>query len=271
MRLLGTVITISILATCSAFTLSAPEWDDLKVTWEKFATMPRKTSDAESEGFKMVSDCGDITGIYGKRYVKGEDYALVLLYGVNGYIAGIQIGVAKNNTGAFPPLRQIGHPFVNIGDMYYLTAYFIKPETICTTGRTPAQFDADGTGDALYIQNGTDAAVHSLVIPKEESGISSTKWTKGHCFYTMGMHYWYDVKADMNCDDFFPVFLLYNQGKLNAFGWAIDTSMSSERMEHPPESTIKLFIDPVPQCLLQKQQLSTMHIFLTSSPITNFC
>ncbi|XP_060065158.1 uncharacterized protein LOC132545493 [Ylistrum balloti] len=255
-----------------------PEWNDLRVKWDvnifnpyTFAKMPRTTSDAVSAGFKMVSDCGAIPGIYGKRYVQGGDYSLILLYGIHGYIAGIQIGVTKNATVEFPPNKQINHPFVSVDNMYYLTAYFTNPATICTTGRTAEKFASDGTGDSLFIQNGTDAAKNSFVVPKEETYLDSTKWTKGHCFVSMGEHYWYNVTSDMNCDDFFPVFLLYNKGRLNAFGWALGTPMTSNRTEHPPSSVIKEFINPVPQCLLNKAQLSTMHIYLTSTPLENLC
>ena len=38
----------------------------------------------------------------------------------------------------------------------------------------------------------------------------------------------------MSCDDFFPAFLLYNGGKLNAFGWATLGYYESDRYEHPP-------------------------------------
>ena len=39
----------------------------------------------------------------------------------------------------------------------------------------------------------------------------------------------------MSCDDFFPAFLLYNGGKLNAFGWATLGYFESDRYEHPPK------------------------------------
>ena len=38
----------------------------------------------------------------------------------------------------------------------------------------------------------------------------------------------------MSCDDFYPAFLLYNGGKLNAFGWVTMGDFQSERYEHPP-------------------------------------
>lgn len=52
-----------------------------------------------------------------------------------------------------------------------------------------------------------------------------------------GVHYWYAATLDMSCDNFFPVFLLYNGGVLNAFGWAFQADLSSSRFEHPTTSS----------------------------------
>lgn len=49
-----------------------------------------------------------------------------------------------------------------------------------------------------------------------------------------GRHYWYDISADMNCDDFYPMFLLYNSGHLTGFGWVAQGNAASPRYEHPP-------------------------------------
>jgi hypothetical protein len=64
-----------------------------------------------------------------------------------------------------------------------------------------------------------------------------------------GQHYWYDYSADMSCNDFYPAFLLYNAGELNAFGWAFNIYHQSPRYEHPtPDvlhvSSIKLILLP---------------------------
>jgi hypothetical protein len=53
-------------------------------------------------------------------------------------------------------------------------------------------------------------------------------------FIQIGQHYWYNISEGMSCDDFFPAFLLYNSGKLNAFGWATLGDFESNRYEHPP-------------------------------------
>jgi len=42
----------------------------------------------------------------------------------------------------------------------------------------------------------------------------------------------------MDCNDFAPFFLLYNGGKLNAFGFAEQGFVESPRVEHPKEPFI---------------------------------
>lgn len=270
-------VLVSLVAAGNAFLFGDPDWNNLRVTWSPnpfgtygFNAMPRTVDDAKAQGFVLETGCG-AHGIAGQRYVKGRDYALVLLYDRNGYIAGIQIGVPKNESAGFPPTKQVNHPFVPIGNMYFLTAYFTDPATICSNGRTSQQFTAEGTGNSLYIQNGTDPVADSLKMPMTPTDADKTRWTRGYCFVTMGLHYWYDVSTDMSCDDFFPVFLLYNHGKLNAFGWAIGTAMSSPHMEHPTSDVIKQFVQPVPTCLVQKPHLSTMHIYMTNLPLADTC
>ena len=49
----------------------------------------------------------------------------------------------------------------------------------------------------------------------------------------LGQHYWYNISTNMKCEDFFPVFLLYNSGKLTGFGWAVEADIKSSRVEHP--------------------------------------
>ena len=52
-------------------------------------------------------------------------------------------------------------------------------------------------------------------------------------FYLLGQHSWYNVTAEMSCDDFWPMFLLYNGQELDAFGWAFQGNYESPRYEHP--------------------------------------
>lgn len=64
--------------------------------------------------------------------------------------------------------------------------------------------------------------------------------TKHSFCICLGVHYWYNIRGrDTPCETIFPVFLLYNGGVLNAFGWAmaIDLDAMSNRIENPPHSS----------------------------------
>lgn len=119
---------------------------------------------------------------------------------------------------------------------------------------------------------------YEMNIPLDESSLSDS-WTRGKCFVTMGVHYWGDVdgvKVDAATSNanLMPLFLLYNRGQLNAFGWAFNAQLSSNRYEHPTSSVFGLFFDSVPKFLTDSTQsggVSTMHIYLDSTPAFDWC
>jgi len=275
-------LLISILA-CD-FSLASPAWDGLRVTWNlnpfsdyAFTPMPRTVSETAAAGFVLKDNfCGSDTTFRGIRYWTQSDPAVILLYDINGYIAGMQTSFLKSLL-PNPSPWVVGHPAISEGDYWTLTVYFVDPTIICTTGRSAADYAAQGTGDRLVIQNGTDAtnAASSLTIPMTEDGVSTTSWTKGYCFWTMGLHYWYNVTKGMDCNYFYPFFLLYNNQKLNAFGFAINAPLTSPRYEHPTVTEAGQFINPVPTCFSTDssfQKLSTMHVYMIDSPrSTTFC
>lgn len=57
--------------------------------------------------------------------------------------------------------------------------------SICD-GRTAAQFEAEGTGTGLWLQNGTDPVADSVRLPATQGEADMSAWTKGACFVTMG-------------------------------------------------------------------------------------
>ena len=95
----------------------------------------------------------------------------------------------------------------------------------------------------------------------------------------MGVHFWSNFKnvpitVDMNSDDFFPLCLLYNGGKLNGFCFAFNANLTSPRYEHPQPNQISAFMNPVPKFFSDPSKsngLSTVHVYFTSSPRLNFC
>ncbi|XP_074660042.1 uncharacterized protein LOC141912629 [Tubulanus polymorphus] len=258
-----------------------PDWDNLKVTWginplTSFKSQPRTIDDAKSEGYTTTDgDACKSDGAYrGVRYIMNGDPALMLLFDKNGFIAGIQSGVPKNSDPVFPsPQLKFKGMLVEESDKYTQTFYFTHPDTICSTGRTRADYDRDGTGKTLFMQMGPNPSTDLKQIPYLQADMDKTQWTKGKCFISMGMHYWYDISTDMNCDNFLPAFILYNKGRLNGFGFAFNTDIKSSRYEHPSSLVFGRFLKPVPQCLYDraKNGFTTMHVYLDSWPQLNMC
>ncbi|XP_060588621.1 uncharacterized protein LOC132744028 [Ruditapes philippinarum] len=258
-------------------TCRVKNWDGLKVTWNVFENMPRTRSEALAlnwTGLTPGAGCDDNSKFKGLRYIKGNDTAVILIYDVAGYIAGIQLGFQADftpnpNNYPFPPLKD--NSIIEDDGYQYLTAYFVDPSTICNKGRSAAEFREDGTGTGLWLQNGTNPMLDLLEVPLTQNEADKSLWTKGLCFKVMGVHYWYNIDLAMNCNDFFPVFLLYNDGVLNSFGWALamDLKQYSPYIEHPQQAVYALFMETPPTCLYSLGRLSTMHIYLTDAPSLN--
>lgn len=276
------------LLVCLALVYSvaaSPAWNDLKTTWGvnplfskwDFASLPRTVADARSQGWTLKDNgCADSTLLYaGSRYWISQDPAVFLIYDVNGFIAGIQTAIDQTGPNKYVPSAQNNmHPLMVTATLAHLSAYFVNPAIICNGGRTASDYANQGTGTGLWIQNGTRIPEDTIQIPMAEEDMGATKWTDGHCFYTMGQHYWFNVRKDMSCDEFYPFFILYNSGKLNGFGFAINFALTSQRYEHPTVSVAGQFINPLPDCFNTDpsySSLSTLHVFLDSTPLFNFC
>ncbi|KAK3765271.1 hypothetical protein RRG08_051892, partial [Elysia crispata] len=262
-----------------SFIFDYPRWDDLRVTWgpnfdDYFFQQPRTVDDAKDQGFELVgSSTCDGSGVYnGFAYAKNSSFYITLLYDINEYIAGIQLGIPKQvATDLGQPTEKLKPPFNLVHDRYVISAYFVDPSKICTKGRSSLAFHFQGTGTNLWLQNGT-TPTEVVRIPKYQSGLDGTYWVEGQCFVTMGKHYWYDVYSDSACESVFPVLLLYNGGQLNAFGWALLTDMLDANFERARTSAIGGFMKVVPKCVSNfTTRVSTMHIYLTSTPYLNEC
>jgi hypothetical protein len=248
-------------------------WNDLKVTWgmdpfnpNYFVSLPLSEAAAVQAGWIKENDCSKINGI---RYFKNNDRSVMSVYGADGLIAGISSAIPKNLPFNFPS-KALQPYLVDEGNFYTMTMYFKNPNTVCQAAIR------QNTGDRLVVKGQSG----EMNIPLTEIEVNiENKWTKGYCFNTMGLHYWRQVNGsqitvDMNKDNFFPMFLLYNKGKLNGFGFAFNANLDSPRLEHPTVDIINLFMKPTPSFFADKTQsevLSTLHVFLDSTPFQNFC
>ncbi|ESO95124.1 hypothetical protein LOTGIDRAFT_232212 [Lottia gigantea] len=275
---LSVILVLFLVVCCEGFLFNwfGAKWNGLKVTWglnifskNVFSSLPRTVADAKSDGYQLLSQT--CSGLFeGYRYIKNGDNAVILIFDTQGFIAGLQVGVKNGQANGYPFPSQ-KPPFVTEGDYNYLTAYFVEPSTICKSGRSQSEFDTQGTGTGLYFQNSTNPLKDLVKIPMKPDDLQNTKWVKGKCFPSMGLHYWYDLSEDLSCQSMFPVFLLYNGGDLNGFGWAMTTDLDSKRYEHPTPDKFSAFMTEVPTCLNTIGTISTMHVYLTSKPLLNFC
>ena len=69
---------------------------------------------------------------------------------------------------------------------YYLTAYFVDPESVCN----PLTM-RDQLGDQLHLQRGKviGGSVQTMSVPLKEKDLRSTKWIQGNCIRGMGKFY----------------------------------------------------------------------------------
>merc|ERR1712110_63661 len=120
-------------------------WYNLKTTWgptplQGFNDQPRTLEDAKNAGWLEVSnDCDEGASFPGNRYAPpGDNPEMVLIFDVNGFIAGMHSVVAKKFvSGPFDIAGSIWYRSDNVlgNDVYLTTAYFVDPAIICKNGR----------------------------------------------------------------------------------------------------------------------------------------
>jgi len=264
---------------------SGPEWDSLKVTWgpnplsrNYFVKQPLTVTEAKEAGYQQISSQCE-GKVLGQRFIKDKDVGVILIFDTKGTIAGVQMGIPAamitDKYYKFSTQKMFNRDIIADIDVYILTAYFVDPRTICSSGRDATRLKHEGTGTGLWLQNGTDPIRDSVEVPLYETSVNSTKWVKGQCFPSMGVHYWYDNRLDTKCDEFFPAFLLYNKGKLTGFGWVtIGLYEYTKRTEFPPFSAVSSFLKPVPTCMPETYKdagITTMHLYFNTAPWNLLC
>jgi hypothetical protein len=195
-------------------------------------------------------------------------------------IKGIASSIPKNLPFNFPS-PSIKPYFEDEGpDGFTISAYFIEPTAACTRIIPRQTSRSNASLNRLLIYSSR----RQLELSVKEDDLDLNKWFKGQCFPTMGVHYWRNEAnknvvdtnfiGDPNADDFFPIFLLYNNKRLNGFGWAFNADLASQRYEHPTQSIYSLFFKQVPVFLNDPTKsgvISTLHVYLDSTPLLNFC
>ncbi|KAK3094820.1 hypothetical protein FSP39_006639 [Pinctada imbricata] len=235
------------------------------------AGVPKTERDAAIQGFSMISDCSG--NFLGRRYIQNKDSSLILIYDVNGVIAGIQTGIPVGLVGGYPTENLIPRPFVPEGSFLYLTTYFIEPGKICTTGRNRAEVSSIGTGTDLYLQNGFDPIKDSVIVPRNQSDLQNTLWTPGRCYPGQGTHFSYNLRPDMPCEELVPIHLIYNRGRLKGFAFIFLSQIQSaqKRYENYDKDYFSAIYRTMPSCLYKAGPITSLHVFLVDNPLMHQC
>lgn len=256
---------MKLLLVCLAISLSyasdPPVWNHLAARFPSFHDLPMDEDGAVKNGWTLISDnCkANVTGVsLGKSYMLNDEHATILIFDVNGRIAGFQMAYKTSlKEGSY---GKYAGAYQKIGEYYYITAYFTAVENVCKKSLKRPQ---GIVGDKLILRIGDGKY---LDVPKRQTDIKDPKWILGKCFPGMGIHYWYDISADMDCNDVAPFFILYNvKGHLVAWGYAIDVNMPGDRVEHPPWWMLWAFFQnkTKPKCLGNLKARSTQHVYFT--------
>jgi len=184
------------------------------------------------------------------------------MFDKQGRLAGIEVGVPYIPSEPMKS-RYFSQSSANGNTHWALIAYLVEPTSICGGNRTSNVF-----GDRVWWKSNTGYLKLPLTLTEVRQDV---KWKLGTCILGMGLHYWYDISNGMNCNDFTPFFVMYNNQQLTTFavGFGTDNLINSpdSRFEHAPKFVIRANFRPetLPQCLMEdKTKVSTMHFFFTS-------
>ncbi|XP_065659255.1 uncharacterized protein LOC100203209 isoform X3 [Hydra vulgaris] len=241
-----------------------PNWKTLSVKYAFYRSLPISENAAIISSWKLLANSCEVESQFiGKRYALNNDLATVLMFDLNGILAGIQMGISEDIKEA----KWFGKIHIKDVDTNYVTAYFTEPSDICNNIIIR---NKDYVGDKLGILSGKELQD----MPLKEAELKGTKWTKGKCVFGRGQHYWYNVKSDMDCSDFFPIFLLYNNKLLTGFGFVVCGILNNTNVErHNPEK-LKYLLEPIthPKCIDACADISTQYVYLNENPgLNSFC
>jgi len=238
-------------------------WDTLQVTFPNHHPMPRTEKDAKNMNFVAFplpeqSCSGPV--FKGFRYYQPKDVGCVVIFDINGFLAGFQTIVKDESIPADKKswaknMKWILSETVNGTIYHFQTQYFIKPDIVCTIGRTPDEFrDNENMNVYLMYKDGYE------LIPRYESDLSAS-WKKEVCIPLMGTHYFANTYQDMPADEFEPIYLMYNFGQLNVIGNFFFGSPSCSKFEITGPLFSLLFHKP-PTFLKYPYNFRSLHIFL---------
>ena len=134
-------------------------------------------------------------------------------------------------------------------------------------------------GDRLWFTSGKHGVYTKVPLTEEYCELYDMGYDQGGCqdeIYLMGSHYWRYIDVNGDCNDGYPIFLMYDNHTLH--GWGV-TMINYDR-PYPTSSrwdeVIGAYIggfflpDELPTCLAEQEiPLNVMHVYMTSSVLAN--
>ncbi|ETO02141.1 hypothetical protein RFI_35300 [Reticulomyxa filosa] len=278
--LIGSLLVSSGIASAS---FGPTAWTDLKTTWSAapfkgFIPVPTSLSDAKSRGWDEMLTCAKDSRV-GYLYAENEDISSMPFYNSNGQIYGIILGMTDpGQSSEIPPFNS--YTLSNGTAFWGVQAYFRDPAYVCSDTSVSTN---EKIGDRLWFRVGDNFCLfllgpnsfYEVPLVENSTTLDNDGWLMGGCFVGMGMHYWRYVSVDMDCNTVYPIFLLYTEQKLTAWGIAMAHDdrpyctlffflLLFKRWEHPGGDSLKFFFQEgdMPTCLPNQGTLSTQHVYL---------
>jgi len=265
---------------------SDEKWDDFKIKWTLpgkggFLDQPKTQTEAEKKDWKEVSDgkrgCSGTPKYPGFHFIPPkENPEFTLIYDKNGFIAGMQSLVSKTADTShydFKTVDWYDEDEIEGDAVYLATVYFIKPELICSHGRSKEEFEDQGTGNVLWLQK-KDRTFLKAPLEMDDAD-EGCFWKRHKCFLNMGTHY---LNLDYGDDDFdcrrgIPIQLLYIDDNLNGFIWThiAPLPLKGTDWELTDLKAIAVNIRDPASCIkeLAKNEIPrTMHVFFRDNEIS---
>jgi hypothetical protein len=293
-------IRVSLLVLVAAAASSAlffsssknAKWNNVKVTlgiklFNKYAFdgLPLTENAAKDAKWTSLSgsDCTNGGKFNGFRYVPKDQPSIVTIYDVKGKIAGFQMLADKKqilsdprNNYRFGDQPMFLNESINGVEKLVLTAYFIDPATICTSGRDSSVAD-DEIGNGLWFQNGMTPS-DLIEAPLKRTEAAAEGYNNNRCLPLNGYHNFYhsDQWGVNNCTDMRPMWLFYNKNDdLMGFGFTVVGNDQNPRFQHPPGAIVKFVLgDGAPQCaqdIGETVQFTNINVHFENHPETITC
>jgi len=240
------------------------------VTRGVFDSLPLNITEAKRQGWEGPEDPNSCDPNFGLSFQFEGDVGLFLLYGADRALYGVQAGIITQ------PPQPVTPPWEDTNNgLWTLTLFFRDPALICSNTNQMAEKEEEDSvsiGDRLVLRHGSTGRF--IDFPLLEKDLDPD-WVRAPCIYTLGTHYWLNVSMTMDCNEFYPLGLMYNDyGKLDGFVITSTTLAGpSDRWEHPYPAELQSWFYPSsdPSCLYKGNlNISTMHFF-TRDPEWNTC